>query len=179
MFNVIFKFNEILLLCLASVVFCYLLYKFIASQSYGELQKTKTIPEKNLDQYNFCSSPNCLRCSTNSSNVQLKSIANDKKKVLNSLPRLQKWSQNLDINLQNEKQKPTIFCLPDLDTFPVVDASFYKEDVAILESNFAVIKKEIDNLLSLKNECEGWKTNTTLSGKWSVFCLFNQGCEVS
>jgi len=173
MYQVNSEFGETVLPYLASILLCYLLYKFIVSKTTTNRKETKQVSD--ADKYNFCTNPTCLRC--NSDVPRSVHSKND----FRSLPRLRKWSECTDPTFGNEKQKPTVFYLPDLDTFSTIQSNLYKEDVAILESNFDVIKKEMDDLLRHETESggKGWKINSTPSGKWRVFYLFNQGYEVS
>ena len=167
--------EDILLCCLALGVL-YFVYKINRS-------KTQKVDESSeLDEYNFCANPNCLRCSSSSNEMhgQLKVYA-DNEKIFCVLPRLRKWNEqtkNAFATLHNELQKPTVFYLPHLKTLPVVESNVYEDDVAILESNCDVILKELVNLLFPKAERTSWKTNSTPIGQWNVFYLINQGQKV-
>ena len=136
--------------------------------------ENKLQPE--YDVFNFCSNPNCLRCSRKISKRELlnvfgKRVAGDAK-----LKKFQTWFEQNKNSSKDGKQQPTVFFLPDLKTSPTVNSIVYKNDVLMLESNFDVILTEFNRI---SKDRSGWKINSTPSGTWNVFYLYNQGQKVS
>ena len=163
---------SVVITCLGIVALVVLLYKGRPGSSSNCEEKT------DHNKFNFCSNPSCLRCS-NTSSYCTKSYYNEIiRENTYEVPRLEEYFSET-ATLQTGKQRPTVFKLPGLETTPFVSSKLYEEDVALLQSNVDVIMKEFLAIKREKSSLNGWKINSTPSGSWSVFYLFNQGNEVS
>ena len=133
---------------------------------------------------NFCSSPECLRCSHNATTAEILSKKLEKFALERGdetgLERLYKgieyYKAKESKTYPSSAQKPTVFYLEGLASKPWHHC-YTKELRSLLSSvNFELIKSELEQILFKTSE--GWFRNKTPKGEWSVYHLFNQGEKV-
>lgn len=166
------------LVALAVLLIVTLLTKMFSHQGDGH--------HSGWDDTNFCSSPECLRCShskvATTAEVLSKKLEEFVRIKANraELERLYKGTEYYRTqegkNDPLSAQKPTVFYLDGLASKPWHD--YYSEQLSSLLSsvNFELIKSEFKQIRY--STSEGWFKNTTTEGEWSVYHLFNQGEKV-
>jgi len=150
--------------------------------------------------YTACSSPECVRCQKYS---VIRGEAPDRLAAYaecngwSGLGRLEQalHTDNVcladecpdDLNIQN----PNVLLLPDIPSIPVWPGHEFQDVQESLESNFDIVTTEfnkafeaIENWSPFHSEINefpsqsGWQINTTPTGCWSVFHLYNQGNRI-
>lgn len=170
----LFRFNyQVLATVLVSVATLIFLCWFHHKNRKKSISTTNKFNDH--DVYNFCSNPKCLRCSGKISKQQLAMFFSQTVENNPKLLNIKTWFDTEVNKSADEKQKPTVFFLPNLRTSAIASSSVNESDVSLLESKYDVIMEEF---LNIAESTSGWKINTTPTGTWKVFYLYNQGQKV-
>ena len=158
-----------------------LIATFIAKRS------SKKDHKRPLDETNFCSSPNCLRCSkmfkTSTGIVSEKLVEFSSTRADNSgLERLYKGMRCKE-SLESDSdhlsgQRPTVLFVSGVSSRVWYNQHDFKYGLRSLSlpRNYELIKSEFEEIN--ENLAQGWLRNTTPEGEWLVFHLFDQGEKV-
>lgn len=150
-----------------------------------------SVNDRSTPAYTACSSPECVRCQRYN-DVGLKALHNFNHYVLanaNSASKLSRIKDSLEeraategsIEWDNDLQQPNVFYTRGLAAKPFYQTSPspLRSTVTEMEDHWLDVFDEFcmmyDNLC--RGEFEGWHTNNTENGQWSVFSLINQGAK--
>lgn len=166
------------LVALAVLLIVTLLTKMFSHQGYRR--------HSGSDDTNFCSSPECLRCSHRKEAASTEVVSkklDEFVRVRGDRAGLERLYNGIEYCGTQEDgtdllpaQKPTVFYLDGLGTKPW--HNYYSAQLSSLLSsaNFESIKSEFQQIRFRASE--GWFKNSTLQGEWSVYHLINQGEKV-
>lgn len=126
----------------------------------------------------FCTSPNCVRCrSAFLEKDTLLEKLEEFVSVTNSNPQaLDRLYESLVSDASSSdcvRQRPTTLGLLGLMSIPWHDIYESELQDVVARGNLAVIKEEVSRISS--DLTRGWVRNTSPSGSWYVFHLYNQG----
>lgn len=163
------------LVALAVLLIVTLLTKMFSDQGYRR--------HPGSDDTNFCSSPECLRCSHRKEATSFEVVSKKLDEFVRirgdraGLERLYKgvecYRTQEDRNDSLSAQKPTVFYFDGLAPKPWHDYYSAQLSSLISSANFELIKSEFQEIRF--HASEGWFKNSTLQGEWSVYHLINQG----
>ena len=181
------KLFETLFLCIYNNVFFVLVlgvicYYFIFKRWIRIIEiepHVENETESRSDDTQFCSSPDCVRCSLyrktiNLANERLEKIRCGNEQIVSKVSEALAPFPN-DTN-STFAQNPNVFYCRELQSVPFWDTDVF-EETSILESNFDRISSEFESIMN-NTSLSGWKRNETSTGSWEVFHLINQGAVV-
>ena len=138
---------------------------------------------------NYCSSPECLRCSRDSGDSDeaatgvlskqlenFSSLRGDKAGLERLYQGIERYKTSLRQSDPLASQKPTVFYFHGLSCKPWYDEYAKQLRTLVSPKNYDSIKSEFEWIRL--NKTKGWFKNTTPEGEWLVFHLFNQGKKV-
>ncbi|ELU10550.1 hypothetical protein CAPTEDRAFT_44878, partial [Capitella teleta] len=136
--------------------------------------------------FTACKSPDCVRCQKYlhvrqgaRSKLQYYLRSKDSKPLTKVILALDDHVSPRKYTMQN----PNVFYLPGISAKPWWNESevLFNEDLDLLRRNFNDIKREFQEALKVQSseECSRyWSQNDTESGKWNIFCFYNQGSKM-
>lgn len=147
---------------------------------YIKIKRSRTSMKTVESDSTSCKSPNCVRCQ-----IYSKTMSRARSKFLviaDELPleELRRVAEGLDckeFDYKLEMQKPNVFYMTKLTAIPFWGNSCYFDDYNTLLATFKEIKFEALALYEslLDGDVEGWLSNSTDKGQWSLFHFMNQG----
>lgn len=144
--------------------------------------------KSNSDETNFCSSSQCVRCSSRNHIMAIGVLSQKLNEFVRirggraKLERIYKSVQQYKTTTKKadgvSAQKPTVIYIKGLSCKPWYDFDGLELLRTLsVELNYELIKSEFKRIRF--NKGEGWIKNTTPDGEWLVYHLFNQGEKVT
>ena len=130
-----------------------------------------------------CSSGNCVRC--NRYDIVSSEARKRFEKFVTShgddgLERIVAYFNDQSSLFASSLQNPNVLYVPGLRAVPLwSNMDIFCREIKLLERQWFEIHEEFMTVFSqLTEDSSGWKSNSTETGRWLVYCLYNQGEKI-